>query len=301
MTTADLDKVMEEKIRGTTRNPEYLYHYTSTSGFIGILKKRELWLSDINYLNDLEELHLAFRLAIQLLELADTKGAIYGAMRKFLVNQVRLAEISGTDSFYRYIDASPNLPFLPVFSFTAERDSLSQWRAYCRNGGYNIGFKFENIRKALKKSRYKPLFLKCVYQQDEQENILDTIIDYVSKKHDGKTDTDLRSASDEFFELLLRYGPFLKHNSFAHEEEWRIVLDTASVHQTDWKFRESNGVLIPYLTLAFENTKLFDSLRVCAGPCPFRQSAMMSAVRLLNSQELGFASVTATSSSFRDW
>ncbi len=37
-------------------NPDVLYHYTSVSGFFGIIKSQSIWLSDISKSNDSLEL-----------------------------------------------------------------------------------------------------------------------------------------------------------------------------------------------------------------------------------------------------
>ena len=34
-----------------------LWHYTSLSGFLGILKDQEIWVTDIRFLNDASELY----------------------------------------------------------------------------------------------------------------------------------------------------------------------------------------------------------------------------------------------------
>ena len=39
----------------TEKPPSILYHYTSQEGLLGIIKNREVWATDISYLNDTKE------------------------------------------------------------------------------------------------------------------------------------------------------------------------------------------------------------------------------------------------------
>lgn len=39
--------------------PELIYHYTDNSGIIGIISNKELWLGDVAFVNDSEELSYA--------------------------------------------------------------------------------------------------------------------------------------------------------------------------------------------------------------------------------------------------
>ena len=50
MVTPSVDKVL------ATAPPEMLYHYTSSTGLIRIAESKELWATNILYLNDSREL-----------------------------------------------------------------------------------------------------------------------------------------------------------------------------------------------------------------------------------------------------
>jgi hypothetical protein len=39
--------------------PEFVYHYTNASGLLGIISKGTLWMTDIEFMNDAEELAYA--------------------------------------------------------------------------------------------------------------------------------------------------------------------------------------------------------------------------------------------------
>src|SRR5229473_5273124 len=42
--------------------PEFLYHYTSQDGLLGIIESRSLWATNISYMNDATEFGLSVRL-----------------------------------------------------------------------------------------------------------------------------------------------------------------------------------------------------------------------------------------------
>lgn len=56
--------------------PSVLYHYTSADGLIGIVRNQRLWATDIEYLNDSEELT---HVAAELTERIDSKITSLGA------------------------------------------------------------------------------------------------------------------------------------------------------------------------------------------------------------------------------
>ena len=61
---------------------------------------------------------------------------------------------------------SENFSFF-VCSFSEERDLLSQWRGYCKNGsGYSLGFALSSLQSCVKRAGFaiKP----CVYDRQKQ-------------------------------------------------------------------------------------------------------------------------------------
>src|ERR1022692_2344794 len=100
-----------------------VYHYTSSVGFHGIISTAELWFTHVAYLNDPGELHYPIKVA----------------------NEVLRELMTGKDRPYleRAWAAFPNSRFhdgLYVGSFSMAGNLLSQWRAYCPDGGYSLCF-----------------------------------------------------------------------------------------------------------------------------------------------------------------
>jgi hypothetical protein len=102
-----------------------LCHYTSATGLIGILESKQLYATDVRFLNDSQELLYAVDLAKQYLtnqplqSKDDERKAFADFALKLLDTKDNLVVILGTPTF--------------VASFSEENDLLSQWRGYCPN------------------------------------------------------------------------------------------------------------------------------------------------------------------------
>ena len=92
-----------------------IYHYTRTNGLEGIVKTKELWATNIHYLNDYEEIRSGF----EALKQATTglEQSSPDLVRRFLTR------LKGAADQYQNISVY-------VCSFTEESDLLSQWRGY---------------------------------------------------------------------------------------------------------------------------------------------------------------------------
>jgi hypothetical protein len=101
--------------------PEFLYHYTSQDGLLGIVQSRAIWATNISYMNDATEFGLA---RDRLLEEIRTRY-----IRKASVDVVSWITTKITDS-----------PIC-VSCFCEDGDLLSQWRGYAGDGyGYSLAF-----------------------------------------------------------------------------------------------------------------------------------------------------------------
>ena len=193
-----------------------------------------------------------------------------------------------------------NSPPCYVTSFSENRDQLSQWRGYCQNGGYSIGFKAVELKNAV-----SPLFVlgECLYSNGRKIRLLDSIFytfmrSYLNlrnrgmkMKHDGNPDfVNISNLSNDDWigeernlwnlwtnwqdtvgRTLARFAPFFKHEGFAEEKEWRCV-NTDAIFPTisyilDRKFRAGPQTLIPYTVMSFNAYDLSeDGIEVTVGP-----------------------------------
>ena len=127
---------------------------------MGIIKEREIWATHTQHLNDQRE----YRLAIDMVsaEIARQQAAANGENRWVLSEM--LEGIRGIEGMN-----------VCVCSFSEDRDSLPQWRAYGGStSGYAIGFNAGFLADVAKRERF--LLAKCVYKQEEQDALIQALV-----------------------------------------------------------------------------------------------------------------------------
>ena len=107
--------------------PEKLWHYTSITGFQGIVESKRIWATDARFLNDREELIHIDQFADEVIEAATERD------KELVSLALRLARIRGLRVF--------------VACFTELEDNLSQWRGYSHDSiGVSLAFDFRLVR-----------------------------------------------------------------------------------------------------------------------------------------------------------
>lgn len=219
-----------------------LYHYTSFTGLLGIVKSAVLRASDIRYMNDSAELRHMF----DLLRSHVTDRIAEGTDNPQLLNQL-------LDWLSRRIVGGS---MLFGGSFRANGNLLSQWRGYSLHGkGVSLGFDPMHIRSCAERQHFQ--VGKCLYEAGQQRALITRIVDALELTA-AELGVGLVAAhhphDNVYFDVferiegdLLRIGSILKHPSFEEEQEWRIVspvitgFSDSSVH-----FREGTSMLIPF-------------------------------------------------------
>lgn len=152
----------------SSKNPDTIYHYTDFAGLSGILEHRNLWATDMKYLNDAREIDFALKDVVEMFhevagelpaptdeerELCIPDGVDPDFSDPYALNIPTKVAISGAIDIVEQM-ARPDDQSLPegwrwgngyVTCFTSRGDSLGQWRGYAGGDGFAIGFK----RKAL--------------------------------------------------------------------------------------------------------------------------------------------------------
>lgn len=126
-----------------------LYHYTKQSGLLGIIGEKQIWATHSQYLNDRREYKHALDLVCEEINRLDATTDHHS--RSFL--QGMKDGISGIESMN-----------VCVCSFSEERDSLSQWRAYgSGTSGFAIGLPGDLIVAATEKLQWylAPCIMTC--------------------------------------------------------------------------------------------------------------------------------------------
>lgn len=264
-------KVVDELLARRPRDS--IYHYTTQLGLLGIIKERKIWATMSRYLNDVSEFVLAQEVARQVV--ADRKKSERDSSIQKLLDDLKGAiDNSGIN--------------VCVCAFSANGDSLSQWRAYSGGGtGYAIGFDPEKLRNAAGKSGY--ILAPCIYEEGEQLSLMNRIVqetldENVALLQEGTYLEDLPGGNFSYY--LNRYALIIKNVAFKEEEEWRLISRPTSYKREGVSFRSGLSTIIPYQEIPITNEE--DKLPindVIVGPTPRPDEATQAVRGLLISRQ----------------
>lgn len=195
-------------------NPSVLYHYTTIETFEKLVSKdADLLCTHYMDLNDDVEFkkgYFYFRDHCGNEELKELLDKYWIVLRK--LQRVH------SDSTW-------------IMSFSTERDSLSQWRAYTdrQRGGVAIGFCKTALEAAVSERNSKShdgfsvALLPCLYYDSGDDKRLDGLMAFLFKNlPDGSSptyDKELKAAIHLFASIV-------KDKSFEQEKEWRLIVQT---------------------------------------------------------------------------
>ena len=214
-----------------------LFHYTNVQAVQSILSNKKIWLTDIRYLNDSQELHDGFTV-----------------LEKSLKNPMQdlVSNLENKDKAIKYIKSmlfqensySEDLEPIYIFSLSATDDLLSQWRAY---GTYAIEFD----KSALEE--YVGNIKKCIYEQKEKKekatNGLTEAISIMNKEMVACNGCLGPLGTDALIKLVYD-AAYFKHDGFAEENEHRIIRQSEYTNNYNTtKYRAKNNFLIPYIEM----------------------------------------------------
>jgi hypothetical protein len=304
---------------------DLLYHYTDATATLSILGKGPhepktpcLWLTDVHFLNDRQERWHAQDLKRDVLrDLARDPGVAGTPFAQYLEEHLKRAISESTTAW----------PLWYVASMSQDGgDRLSQWRGYCRGGGYSIGFKPAALQSI---ADGRGMELKtCVYKAAEKallirelmEQIRTDVCGGVTREVDRKQlppgaptnfrlgnqprtpvppepDPVVLNAIDRVDLAFRDFGCYFKHESFEEEREWRLIarepLGSAAI-----RWRTRGGVLVPYIKVDLPADLRSFVGRVCVSPGPEVNLARDAVMALL----YGTTGVTVACSSvpYRD-
>jgi len=253
-----------------------LYHYTSLTGLMGIIEKRNFWMSDIRYLNDSQELkHLGRWL-----------DGIAGRLEQSHGPKKALTQFREWLQHRLLVDFGPTLF---VGSFTERGNLLSQWRGYCPHGrGVSIGFSpFKLIEQT---QRHSFMIGECIYdsptKSDLAEHVINAIIsaaEHVGESSEFHPSQSYHGVFKKIDPELLRIAAVVKDDSFHEEKEWRVVSPVfTNFIEPPMKFREAPTMLIPYMEMPLADSgQKLPIEDIIVGPTPTVGLSMESIVRYL--------------------
>lgn len=273
--------------------PALLYHYTTLTGFEGILASRSLWATDIRYLNDASELIYALQVIYDVLEGWHSTSAA----------EHFDASYYHADRWLRPLDLGI---FQYVTCFCEKGDLLSQWRGYSAGApavsiGFDLrpGWQTPDFPYSMEPARLVPMVYDPGEQRTRTERVIEawekTILSLYPDFPKGYPDPfDATIALNEALEKL---AATFKHPSFEEEREWRLIVGEppprAAIHfRGGWGFRQSPLGFIPYrcITAGPDRRKELDGMKYDdEHPLPIRrliQGPMANPDLALSSLEL---------------
>jgi hypothetical protein len=243
---SELDQFIMERAgwRHPDDFPEKLYHYTSGSAFLDIIRSGELWFTDYRYLNDLSELKYGvdlFTAEITSREEQENDSSL----RAMLVAVLKQFETART-----YTD-------LFVFCMCAENNLLNQWRVYGRD---TVPVSIELGTRGFMFVDWEPYsfeIVPMVYDTSRQNSIVSeavsTGMEYASrhKAKIFKSDMALQSFVEDLTSVCVDWCVPMKHPQFEVEREWRLATRWGLEHRAlnGRKHRASPVGIVPYLAV----------------------------------------------------
>lgn len=271
--------------------PQRLYHYTDSSGLLGIFSSQNIWASRIDCLNDTEEYKSG-------------KSVVEKVVKK-------IRRRKNTGDFFQELDSwwdftGANEPF--VASFCEEGDLLSQWRGYAGgHGGYSIGI---DPRYSLDYHSSRPAkvldLVRCLYDEDALDCLITSVINYFLHQWMANfaEDADKKTGSEpmQCGLLLPVLAASLKNKSFEEEKEWRIINLSRDLKML--RFRSGPSFLIPYVEIPLGEAELSNLgiiKEVVVGPRPNPKLAETTLKKFIECSVEGCPSIRQSSVPFRNW
>ena len=147
-------------------------------------------------------------------------------------------------------------------SFSTDKDSLSQWRAYADDDGYGVALGFDprtfGFGSRETKSTFNPeLSIRRVrYKRSEQIKILDGIFARPHFRDEKDLLRTITKGSQTYYDLW-DAAAYCKNSAFKIESEWRIIYSPALSDERGYPIKEISDLnvivrghtLVPYYVL----------------------------------------------------
>lgn len=254
-----------------TRNG-HLCHYTTAEGLISMITKREIWATDIFYLNDKSELAYGIDLATDELK----SGWVPDAYRSGVPEAID--RLSGLKELRPHLTAHR----VYVCSFSGKLDDVSQWRSYCPQGGYAVEFPPEILSATAHRQGFD--LFACVYKEEAQRRLIRNHLKEAAL-HFGRARESSRQQAETLVGVLLALSAMMKHPRFEAEGEYRLLyvlprLNNAKRRQATDEFRSRGSLIIPYQKMRLSE-RLLRHVKIHVGPCQYMEESAAAAGRLL--------------------
>lgn len=209
-----------------------LFHYTDVCAVKSILENKKLWLTDLRFMNDSEEMNHGIKYVLEMLDLDGVQKRLNSAYADSATEFVR-------EALSDHVDHHMNFNPIFVCSFSQANDLLSQWRAY---GNYAVEFSSDSLGHELSECIYEPA--------DKSRHAYDATlialraIGRAQNNGNGRINPEVVQEYSE----LIKAAAMLKHESFAEEQEVRAIVEKIDCDYP-LLFRARGSSLIPYVEI----------------------------------------------------
>lgn len=221
----------------TVVRDDCVYHYTTASGFLGIISSQSLRATDFSFLNDSSEIEYGVNL-------------ITAMAQKLPAVPRDHSQWDNRSDLLRAINAFRTLNELYVTCFTSLRDDLSQWRGY---GGadadrYCIGFRRSslNVLSAPEHAYTSIRVVDLLYDPSEQQRRIQAVLAHHEQ---------YKFLTQDTIQQLSEIALMCKNPSFAAEREVRVAISILLNTASDVvEFAVTRGRIKPYISVAMERS-----------------------------------------------
>jgi hypothetical protein len=290
------------------QSDEYLYHYTSLRGLIGIIENENLWATHTRFLNDYQEVKEGFEY------FRENKNKILTLILDKVNSgknnqQVKENIEKRFEEFNKFnkvaIEDEPTF----ITSFTTERDNLTHWLSYGSNEtSYCLKIRKEKLESPsvlLKNTQQYLCPIDYIDTESEKDNLNRLSSDMyrsflnlykIEKQTPENIDESLgRGLFDIYLDFLFHCSS-IKNKKYLDEKENRLIvispanfsvngnqpqdyystncnmdnLDNENYAEYKIKYRANNGVLIPYIEVPFD---IHSIAEIIIGPSNSKQEA----------------------------
>lgn len=236
-----------------------LYHYTSIATLLNILENIKegkicLRATHAKFFNDPFEYDYCLSLLKNSMRLFEKKKNIEKKISKGFHEMLFKDAVEITGSPY-------------ILSFSENQDDLSMWRSYGNDGaGVAIGFEKEKLIEYVKsQDSYNTELIKCLYSKNKinEELFKNWENNYSQMKFNDKS---IGFTNFNFIINLITFSFKFKRKEYHLENEWRLCKNEYDYELV--KFRESEGLIIPYINHLLPKEIIKE---IIIGPCSERQ------------------------------
>lgn len=239
------------------------YHYTNTDALLSILENKTLWISEVNFLNDLSEVQHIFDIIKNSFDYRKWSRMVRNALNKRIDPNQELISIEQffEESLFEALNNFFSVFDIFVLSMSVEADSLAVWSNYSKGEGYNIGFHLSEFLSVINKSKIESSHGKVIYNREQQEEILQEVIDeymdFTPEINNPELETEKKSDRENLIMKIVLCSIFFKKYCFKPENEYRFVFMQNKLipGKLPIKFRTINNSIIPYIEIPISETK----------------------------------------------